>query len=258
MSAHHVAGGPEHVCTLASSRSAERALAYNAALSSEVAMSEVEAKVGSRRRASGAAGRPHGAITGQYPPRAPGHDGRPLQAAVRRRRAAHPPRRARRTREHRPRRRHPERHRVHDQGGRDAHAPRAGCIFPRALVEDTVANARRGTSCCTARTRSTTWSPGVRACISAPPARRCTSSMPRPATYRDSTTKDLYDIARVVDTLEHLHFYQRSVVCRDLVATARRWTSTRRTPACRARPSTSGTSWVQPRACSRRASRCCI
>ena len=28
--------------------------------------------------------------------------------------------------------------------------------------------------------------------------------------------KDLYDIARTVDALEHVHFYQRSVVCRDI------------------------------------------
>jgi trimethylamine--corrinoid protein Co-methyltransferase len=34
--------------------------------------------------------------------------------------------------------------------------------------------------------------------------------------FRESTTKDLYDIARVVDALEHVHFFQRSVVCRDL------------------------------------------
>jgi trimethylamine--corrinoid protein Co-methyltransferase len=34
--------------------------------------------------------------------------------------------------------------------------------------------------------------------------------------YRDSATRDLYDIARIVDTLDHIHFYQRSVVCRDL------------------------------------------
>ncbi|MFO1091252.1 MAG: trimethylamine methyltransferase family protein [Hyphomicrobiales bacterium] len=34
--------------------------------------------------------------------------------------------------------------------------------------------------------------------------------------YRDSTTRDLYDIARTVDALEHVHFFQRSVVCRDL------------------------------------------
>jgi trimethylamine--corrinoid protein Co-methyltransferase len=34
--------------------------------------------------------------------------------------------------------------------------------------------------------------------------------------YRESTTRDLYDIARTVDALEHVHFFQRSVVCRDL------------------------------------------
>ena len=34
--------------------------------------------------------------------------------------------------------------------------------------------------------------------------------------YRESTTQDAYDIARLVDTMEHLHFYQRTVVPRDL------------------------------------------
>ena len=34
--------------------------------------------------------------------------------------------------------------------------------------------------------------------------------------YRKSTVKDLYDIARTVDALEHVHFFQRSVVCRDI------------------------------------------
>lgn len=34
--------------------------------------------------------------------------------------------------------------------------------------------------------------------------------------YRDSTTKDLYDIARTVDALEHIHFFQRTTVCREL------------------------------------------
>ena len=39
-----------------------------------------------------------------------------------------------------------------------------------------------------------------------------------PATraYRDSTLRDLYDLARLVDTLEHLHFFHRPVVCRDI------------------------------------------
>ncbi len=34
--------------------------------------------------------------------------------------------------------------------------------------------------------------------------------------YRDSTLRDLYDIARLVDTRENIHFFQRSVVARDL------------------------------------------
>lgn len=36
-------------------------------------------------------------------------------------------------------------------------------------------------------------------------------------TYRHSTSNDLYDVARLVDTLEHIHFFVRTVVTRDLV-----------------------------------------
>nr|MDA8247776.1 trimethylamine methyltransferase family protein [Rhodospirillales bacterium] len=34
--------------------------------------------------------------------------------------------------------------------------------------------------------------------------------------YRDSLLADLYDSARIVDALEHIHFYQRTVVPRDV------------------------------------------
>jgi trimethylamine--corrinoid protein Co-methyltransferase len=34
--------------------------------------------------------------------------------------------------------------------------------------------------------------------------------------YRESTVRDLYDAARVVDALEHVHFFQRTLVCRDI------------------------------------------
>ncbi len=34
--------------------------------------------------------------------------------------------------------------------------------------------------------------------------------------HRPTTTVDLYDIARLVDTLEHIHFYWRSIVARDM------------------------------------------
>ena len=34
--------------------------------------------------------------------------------------------------------------------------------------------------------------------------------------YRDSTTQDLYDAARVVQKLDNVHFFQRPMVCRDI------------------------------------------
>ena len=33
--------------------------------------------------------------------------------------------------------------------------------------------------------------------------------------YRESTVSDLYDIARLVDKLDHIHWYHRSVIARD-------------------------------------------
>ncbi len=39
---------------------------------------------------------------------------------------------------------------------------------------------------------------------------------PRTREYRESNLRDLYDIARLVDTLEHIHFLQRTIVCRDM------------------------------------------
>jgi trimethylamine--corrinoid protein Co-methyltransferase len=35
--------------------------------------------------------------------------------------------------------------------------------------------------------------------------------------YRDSTAQDLYDMARIVDTCEHIHMFQRTCVPRDIV-----------------------------------------
>jgi trimethylamine---corrinoid protein Co-methyltransferase len=36
-------------------------------------------------------------------------------------------------------------------------------------------------------------------------------------TYRESTSQDLYDMARIVDTCEHIHMFQRTCVLRDVV-----------------------------------------
>ena len=87
--------------------------------------------------------------------------------------------------------------------------------FSRALVEDTVANARRHFVLHGQDPKHDMEPWGSRVYFgTAGAAVHIVDAEAK--TYRDSTTKDLYDIARVVDTLDHLHFYQRSVVCRDL------------------------------------------
>ncbi len=55
----------------------------------------------------------------------------------------------------------------------------------------------------------------------------------------------LYDIARVVDTLEHLHFYQRSVVCREVVTPLEMDINTAYASVSGTTKHV-GTSWVQP------------
>lgn len=41
---------------------------------------------------------------------------------------------------------------------------------------------------------------------------------PETRTYRESLLVDLYDAARIVDTCDHIHFYQRTVVPRDMIS----------------------------------------
>lgn len=90
-------------------------------------------------------------------------------------------------------------------------------LFPRALVEDTIANAARhfvlhGQD---PRHDMEPWDSRVYFGTAGAAVHMVDG---RTGDYRDSTTQDLYNIARVVDTLEHIHFYQRSVVCRELTS----------------------------------------
>ena len=88
-------------------------------------------------------------------------------------------------------------------------------LFPRAFIEDTVANAARHFVLHGQDPKHDMEPWGSKVYFGTAGA---AVSMVDPYTgdYRDSTTQDLYNIARVVDTLEHIHFFQRSVVCRDL------------------------------------------
>ena len=98
-------------------------------------------------------------------------------------------------------------------GGRMS--PEGRLLFPRALVEDTVANAARGIVLHGQDPRHDLELSGNRVYFGTAGA-AVHMVDPRTREYRESTLADLYDVARLVDTLEHIHFFQRSIVCRDL------------------------------------------
>ncbi|MDE2293888.1 MAG: trimethylamine methyltransferase family protein, partial [Gammaproteobacteria bacterium] len=88
--------------------------------------------------------------------------------------------------------------------------PQGRLVFPRALVEDTLAKAGRHFVLHGQDPKHDLEPWGNRVYFGTAGAAVHIVSA-KTGEYRDSTTRDLYDIARVVDTLEHLHFYQRSV-----------------------------------------------
>lgn len=117
-------------------------------------------------------------------------------------------------------------------------------IFPRALVEDTVARAARHFVLHGQDPKHDMEPWGSRVYFGTAGAAVHIVNA-KTGVYRDSTTKDLYDIARVVDTLEHLHFYQRSVVCRE-VATPLEMDINTAYASVAGTTKHVGTSWVQP------------
>ncbi len=90
-------------------------------------------------------------------------------------------------------------------------------IVPARARRGDAGQVRRGTSRCYGQDpRHDHGALRARTSISAPRVPRVHMVDPLTGDYRDSTTKDLFDIARIVDTLDHIHFFQRSVVCREL------------------------------------------
>lgn len=88
-------------------------------------------------------------------------------------------------------------------------------LFPRALVEDTIAKAGRHFTLFGQDPKHDLEPWGKKVYFgTAGAAVYMVDAFT--GEYRESTAKDLYDIARVIDSLEHIHFFQRSVVCRDL------------------------------------------
>ncbi|MEM6679627.1 MAG: trimethylamine methyltransferase family protein [Pseudomonadota bacterium] len=86
--------------------------------------------------------------------------------------------------------------------------------FPRALVEDMLAVAAKSVTLCGRDPAHDLLLEGDR--VHYGTAGAAVSMVdPHTNTYRDSTTQDLYDAARLVQALDNLHFFQRCMVCRD-------------------------------------------
>ncbi|MDQ7071408.1 MAG: trimethylamine methyltransferase family protein [Rhodobacterales bacterium] len=87
--------------------------------------------------------------------------------------------------------------------------------FPRALVEDTLANANRAITLCGRDPQHDLDLSGARVHFgTAGAAVHMVDVLGR--NYRESTLQDLHDAARIADTLDNIHFVQRPMVARDI------------------------------------------
>jgi trimethylamine--corrinoid protein Co-methyltransferase len=128
---------------------------------------------------------------------------------------------------------------------------RAGCtqsaqgrlLFPRSLVEDTLAKAGRNFVLHAQDPRFDLEPWGKRAYFGT--AGAAVNIVDAQGAYRESEIRDLYDIGRIVDQMEHIHFFQRAVVPRDIPDPFEMDFNT-----CYAAVSSTtkhvGSSWVQP------------
>jgi trimethylamine---corrinoid protein Co-methyltransferase len=90
-------------------------------------------------------------------------------------------------------------------------------LFPRALVEDTLANCAREFVLYGRDPRHDMEPWGNRVYFGTAGA-AVHIVEPETRTYRDSLLVDLYDAARIVDGCDHIHFYQRPITARDMVS----------------------------------------
>lgn len=95
--------------------------------------------------------------------------------------------------------------------------------FPRALVEDTIAGAARDITLFAQDPARDLHLSGSKvhfgtagAAVHVVDDWKAHAAYPGKGAYRESTLQDLYDAARLVDSLEHLHFFQRCMVARDI------------------------------------------
>jgi trimethylamine--corrinoid protein Co-methyltransferase len=88
--------------------------------------------------------------------------------------------------------------------------------FPRALVEDVIAGAARRFPLFGQEPRHDLEPWGSKVHFGTAGAAVHMVDL-KTREYRESVLQDLYDAARIVDALDHIHFFQRSLVARDMV-----------------------------------------
>lgn len=87
--------------------------------------------------------------------------------------------------------------------------------FPRALVDRTIAMAHRNLVLCGQDARHDLQIAGRKVHFATAGAAVMIADS-EACTYRESTAQDLYDLARIADTCEHIHMFQRMCVLRDV------------------------------------------
>ncbi len=87
--------------------------------------------------------------------------------------------------------------------------------YPRALVEDTLAMAARDITLCGRDPAFDLHLTGTNVHFGTAGAAVHIVDL-ETGDYRDSTTQDLFDAARITQHLDNVHFFQRAMVCRDL------------------------------------------
>lgn len=92
-------------------------------------------------------------------------------------------------------------------------------MFPRALVEDTIANCGRDFVLHGQDPRHDMHVTGSQVYFGTAGAAVHIADHEN-NTYRESTLQDLYQLARIVDKLDHVHYFQRPLVARDMVEPA--------------------------------------
>ena len=88
--------------------------------------------------------------------------------------------------------------------------------FPRALVEDMLAVACKDLTLCGREEKHDLHLSGHRVHFGTAGAAVHVVDL-ETNTYRDSTAQDLYDAARITHQLDNVHFFQRAMVCRDVI-----------------------------------------